>query len=1200
MSNIFQLYDWYAFDEKKGYDEDSDASSESEDESKIMQKYTIYLFGVDQKGANHTIKVLNFEPYFWIQLPSKWYIKWTDILLEFLQNSLYRNMRDEMIVDNNTKQIFKKFVFRDYQWNRRRHFIKLSFKSESALRNIYSKLSKNITIPGTDLKDYKFKIFEKNIQPILRFIHIKDIQPTGWIEIKSAKKISKISGDSHYSNWEVDWNNIEKVKDQKLSESIGAINIASFDIEADSSHGDFPLAKKTYSKLTSEIYDEYMKCKKNKIQVTPSKIKVWLKTAFRNYICEEENKKLSDDLKSSFQDIQLKNEYKVENALFDKIGTALFRELAKLKSKKNKEVTESICQLLDSLLPSIRGDKIIQIGTVSYNYGYEKTSVKRHIVTLGGCEKLDGIEVVSCNSVEELIKEWVNYLSILQPNIITGYNIFGFDFKFVWECAEEFNCSHYLENIGPIKSLKTKLEEKNLSSSALGQNILYYFNSPGIVMIDLMKVIQKDHNLSSYKLDNVSVDFIHGKISQIELNEEMKQINLYTNNTFSLNPGQFIIVYEESIIGKEVIVEKSKIESIQENKLVVLKFDRETFKTLKSINSKPKSHFWAVGKDNVSPKDIFELQRGNDHDRSIVAKYCVQDCELCLNLMQKLEIVANNIGMSNVCLVPLAYLFMRGQMIKTLSLVSSECMKENYIIPELPRPDDDIKESYEGAEVLEPTPAIHLEDPISVLDYGSLYPSSMIGTNISHDTIITDKNFLGEEGGKILKEMGLEYEDVSYDNYVNILSGKTWKKIINSENPVVTCRYIQPPKIEGKIDDSKRGILPRILMKLLKARKDTRAMIKNEKDPFRRSVLDGLQLAYKVTANSLYGGVGAAVSALYYKDIAASTTAVGRKHLHLAKSYVNEVYPQADVIYGDTDSIFVNFKPKGDTNEKLSAKDAIQSSIDMALNVEKGIQKLLQYPHKLEYEKTFYPFILLRKKGYIGNKYEFDLDHYKQTSMGVVTKRRDNAPIVKYIYDGIIRKIINDRDIEGSIQFLKDTIQRILKGEFTMQYFIITKCLRSEYANPEQIVHKVLADRMGERDSGNKPQSNDRIPYVYIKTKKKANLQGERVEHPDYIKEHGLEIDYPFYITNQIQKPVCQVYALSLESLRTHGYKLPTDHFDKLEKKLKNENKKNIREKIMEKKMDAVYDVLFKKIVQVEEGKKYGQRLISDLFKKKE
>ena len=89
-------------------------------------------------------------------------------------------------------------------------------------------------------------------------------------------------------------------------------------------------------------------------------------------------------------------------------------------------------------------------------------------------------------------------------------------------------------------------------------------------------------------------------------------------------------------------------------------------------------------------------------------------------------------------------------------------------------------------------------------------------------------------------------------------------------------------------------------MKLLKARKDTRNKIKTEKDAFRRSVLDGLQLAYKVTANSLYGGVGAEVSSLYYKDIAASTTAIGRQHLHLAKDYVKEHFPTAEIVYGDS------------------------------------------------------------------------------------------------------------------------------------------------------------------------------------------------------------------------------------------------------------------------------------------------------------
>ena len=74
---------------------------------------------------------------------------------------------------------------------------------------------------------------------------------------------------------------------------------------------------------------------------------------------------------------------------------------------------------------------------------------------------------------------------------------------------------------------------------------------------------------------------------------------------------------------------------------------------------------------------------------------------------------------------------------------------------------------------------------------------------------------------------------------------------------------------------------------------------------------------------------------------------------------------------------------------------------------------------------------------------------------------------------------------------------------------------------------------MAERDPGNKPQSNDRIPYAYIEVENEDSikLQGERVEHPDYIEKNNLKLDYLFYITNQIMKPLQQLFALVLEKI---------------------------------------------------------------------
>jgi hypothetical protein len=97
--------------------------------------------------------------------------------------------------------------------------------------------------------------------------------------------------------------------------------------------------------------------------------------------------------------------------------------------------------------------------------------------------------------------------------------------------------------------------------------------------------------------------------------------------------------------------------------------------------------------------------------------------------------------------------------------------------------------------------------------------------------------------------------------------------------------------------------------------------------------------------------------------------------------------------------------------------------------------------------------------------------------------------------------------------------------------FVVTKQLRDDYKNPDQIAHAVLAKRMSERDPGNKPQVGDRLPYIYVANRKDEKKQGDRIEHYDYVKQHNLKPDVEFYITNQIQNPVAQMFALAVDSL---------------------------------------------------------------------
>ena len=142
---------------------------------------------------------------------------------------------------------------------------------------------------------------------------------------------------------------------------------------------------------------------------------------------------------------------------------------------------------------------------------------------------------------------------------------------------------------------------------------------------------------------------------------------------------------------------------------------------------------------------------------------------------------------------------------------------------------------------------------------------------------------------------------------------------------------------------------------------------------------------------------------------------------------------------------------------------------------------------------------------------------------------------------------IQQKSVDLAIEWLKNTLQKINDGKIDESMFIITKSLSGYYKNPEGIAHKALADRMAERNPGNKPKPNDRIPYMYRvlpdemlydfnncyksgarkgQPRDKKVLQGDRVEHPDYIKEKKLKIDFSFYITNQIMNPVKQVLDL--------------------------------------------------------------------------
>jgi len=297
-------------------------------------------------------------------------------------------------------------------------------------------------------------------------------------------------------------------------------------------------------------------------------------------------------------------------------------------------------------------------------------------------------------------------------------------------------------------------------------------------------------------------------------------------------------------------------------------------------------------------------------------------------------------------------------------------------------------------------------------------------------------------------------------------------------------------------------------------------------DDSQKAVLNGLQLAYKVVANSVYGQCGSRTSPIRKMEVAACTTAAGRDRIYFAKSVVESEFG-GDVIYGDTDSIFIKFPTKD-----------LAESIALGQKSAERITSLCRKAHKIEYEKTMFPFILFCRKRYVGMLYETDVTKCYRKTMGVALKRRDNAPIVKDIFGGALDILMEKRDIRPAQDFVKDMLIKVLKNELPLDKYIVTKQLRDDYKNPDQIAHRVLADRMADRDPGTAPQVGDRLAYIYVSNRKDEKKQGDKIEHLDYVKDKKLKPDTEFYITNQIQNPVAQLFALAIENLDGYNPKV--------------------------------------------------------------
>ena len=1446
----FRLIDFNVYDQSKKMSTESKADDESVSSNDSREKhlsfanqqFCIQMFGINETGETASITITDYNPFFYLKVGDNW--KETDAqeLLQFFKQKDSLRKFGEAII---SIQLIDRKKLYGFSGGKTHKFVCIEFKNTrtmNAVKNMFFTYDSenNRKFKAVVFKKTPLELYESNIPPLLRYFHIQEISPSGWVFIQT-NKATTVKNKTTTCKYEYT-SSKKYVRPNTSKETRVPYKVCSFDIEASSSHGDFPVPIKSYKKLATNIVDIFLaqdtvdvkrgalllekiilaafqhgkfddvdyvypinKISKEKVK---SAVKSILKKHIGTIVLDKNNTILG--IEQMFE--SLKQEENQENGLTgDSDEHCAENQSVWYKSKNKKESVDDKTTILDILnsdvlerdrkieeinrlfmdmnsgFPKLEGDKVTFIGSTFMKYGDAKPYLN-HCLVLGDCDDIPNIEIETCETEQDLLLRWTKIMEKENPDIIIGYNIFGFDYEFLFRRAQENMCTTEFMKFSRIcgefsakmvYDKETRETTEDLESTkvvlASGEYDLRYFKMTGRLQIDMYSYFRRDFNLSSYKLDDVAGEFISDTIKKIDYDVDKDQTHLYSSNLAGLNVGDYIHI------------EITKFSSDYYNdgeKFQVCGIERDVEKDGKKFNAIIiKGHHsldmgfkikWTMAKDDVSPQDIFRLSNGNSSDRAIVAKYCIQDCNLVHHLMNKIDVLTGYVEMSSICSVPISFLVFRGQGIKLTSYVAKKCREKNTLMPELQKSRD--SGGYEGAIVLPPKCSMYMDNPVACVDYSSLYPSSMISQNYSHDSKVWTKeydlqgNLIKESGAKDLKTgkylydnlPGYDYIHIEFDDYKYLRPPNNPKaREVKTKVGKIVCCWAQLP--EGQ-----KSIMPAILEELLSARKATRKKIKSEPDPFMQNILDKRQLGYKVTANSLYGQCGAKTSTFYEKDVAASTTATGRSMIIYAKKIIEEVYgdrlyetkengvvlTKAEYVYGDsvasytpvyirvnksntiicsvedlakygndrwqpyeqtkecidfrqldietwsdkgwtklnvlirhklheskkmyrvqtrnglvdvtsdhsllnqygkeitpeecvvnqtellhrkcprqefekytdfkldpnttryssnhvylarcvsqmepnscfrlefnvnesimglenntksfsrkeantlisidelttmsknayvydlttenhhfaagignmivhnTDSVFFTFNledPK--SKEPIRGQKALELTIEIAQDAAHLCSQYLKPPMDLEYEKTLMPFILLSKKRYVGMLYEDDPTKGNLKYMGLVLKRRDNCDLVKDVYGGVLDILMKDTNIENSIKFLNNYLEDLIQGKIHMDKLAITKALRGYYKNPKQIAHNVLANRIGKRDPGNKPKPGDRIKYLYINTKDKKALQGDKIETPEYILQTNAQIDYNHYITNQLMKPLQQLFGLALEQI---------------------------------------------------------------------
>ena len=802
--------------------------------------------------------------------------------------------------------------------------------------------------------------------------------------------------------------------------------------------------------------------------------------------------------------------------------------------------------------PTNASDVVFQIGMTTGSFG-SSAPLERKCLCL---KQTDGADCESFGSERELIERFGEYLAEMDPDIITGWNIFGFDLEYLYKRATR--CG--VETLwGRRSDVPSELVIKNLSSSALGNNELKMVPMIGRYVFDLFQDIKREHKLESYSLNNVSKHFLNdqkndmpvkeifsrfaegdparlgevaqyclkdtelphaimAKVCQIQnlvemakacwvplafLSERGQQIKVFSQMAYKARQLGFLIPTfrrqgpsaDDKYEGATVLdaqtgayygpITALDFASLYPSIMVAHNLCYSTLVMDPKYDNLPGveyetfgPHKFAQGVVSLLPTILTDLKAFRKKAKKLMAAAEGTPMEAVYNGQQ----LAYKISMNSI------YGFTGASkgMLPCVPIASTVTMRGRQMIEETK---NYVEANFPGAKVrygdsvMPGTPVL-----VRNRESGEIYRPTI--ESLAPDWIPYE-HF---KSGRAEQFEHLKLDSMTHQGWKpikRVIRHKSLKKIYRVESPY------------GTVDVTEDHSLLDNCLNLLKPneiRADTVLLHTGPhlKGPNTVTVLhdswDGYVYDIETEAGTFQAGVGS-------------------------------------LVVKNTDSVMVEFDVQG-----RKGQDAIDYSWIQGEIAAEACTKLFKAPNDLELEKVYCPYFLYSKKRYAAKMYEGASDRdgrpilkedgtrlvkFKKIDVkGLQVVRRDSCPYVRETLKSLLGMILESDDPRPVIQFARTASADLVAGKIPMEKLMMSKQLASEYK--VAMPHVAVRDKIKARAPGSEPQQGDRVPFVVALMPRNGKLT-EKAEDPTWVKEQGVPLDYQYYFTNQLKKPVCDL-----------------------------------------------------------------------------